>query len=56
RDIEGTGLGLAISKSILNLHSANYGVKSEEGKGSDFWFEMETVKKPAAEDTEKKDG
>ena len=57
RGIEGTGLGLAISKSILNLHSANYGVKSEEGKGSDFWFEMETVRKPytrnkAARDTQ----
>ena len=48
RGIEGTGLGLAISKSILNLHSANYGVKSEEGKGSDFWFEMDTVRKPSS--------
>ena len=47
RAIEGTGLGLAIAKSILNLHSAKYGVKSEEGKGSDFWFEMDTVKKPS---------
>ena len=47
RAIEGTGLGLAIAKSILNLHSAKYGVKSEEGKGSDFWFEMDTVRKPA---------
>ena len=47
RGIEGTGLGLAISKSILNLHSANYGVNSEEGKGSDFWFEMDTVRKPS---------
>ena len=55
RGIEGTGLGLAIVKGILNLHGAKYGVESEEGKGSDFWFEMETVKKPA-EDTEKKDG
>lgn len=48
RGIEGTGLGLAISKSILNLHSANYGVNSEEGKGSDFWFEMEIVRKPSS--------
>ena len=48
RDIEGTGLGLAISKSILNLHSASYGVSSEEGKGSDFWFEMDTVRKPSS--------
>ena len=51
RNIEGTGLGLAISKGLLNLHNANYGVESEEGKGSDFWFEMETVRKPV----EKKD-
>jgi signal transduction histidine kinase len=55
RAIEGTGLGLAIVKGILNLHDAKYGVESEEGKGSDFWFEMETVKKPAAEETAKKD-
>ena len=48
RGIEGTGLGLAISKSILNLHSASYGVDSEEGKGSDFWFEMDTVRKPSS--------
>ncbi len=48
RGIEGTGLGLAIVKGILNLHSARYGVESEEGKGSDFWFELETVRKPSA--------
>jgi len=48
RGIEGTGLGLAIVKSLLNLHNARYGVESEEGKGSDFWFEMETVRKPSA--------
>lgn len=47
RGIEGTGLGLAIAKGILNLHNAAYGADSEEGKGSDFWFEMETVKKPS---------
>ena len=50
RGIEGTGLGLAIVKGILNLHNAKYGVESEEGKGSDFWFELETVRKPAAKD------
>lgn len=54
RDIEGTGLGLAIVKGILNLHNARYGVESEEGKGSDFWFEMETVRKPV-EKKDKKD-
>lgn len=44
RRIEGTGLGLSIVKGILTLHNAAYGVDSEEGKGSDFWFEMEIVK------------
>ena len=48
RGIEGTGLGLAIVKGILTLHNAQYGVNSEEGKGSDFWFEMDIVKKPSA--------
>ena len=47
RAIEGTGLGLAIVKGILTLHNAKYGVDSKEGKGSDFWFELETVKKPS---------
>ena len=46
RDIEGTGLGLSIVKGILNLHNAAFGVESEEGKGSDFWFEMDITKKP----------
>ena len=50
RGIEGTGLGLAIVKSLLNLHNAKYGVESEEGKGSDFWFEMDTVRKPTSRD------
>lgn len=45
RKIEGTGLGLSIVKGILTLHNADYGVESEEGKGSDFWFELETVRK-----------
>ncbi len=53
RDIEGTGLGLSIVKGLLNLHNARYGVESEEGKGSDFWFEMETVRKPSARKDDK---
>ena len=50
RSIEGSGLGLSIVKGILVLHNANYGVKSKVAQGSDFWFEMDTVKKPT--DTE----
>ncbi|WP_181392944.1 HAMP domain-containing sensor histidine kinase [Faecalicatena contorta] len=40
RAVVGTGLGLSIVKNSLELHSAAYGVQSEEGKGSTFWFEM----------------
>jgi signal transduction histidine kinase len=37
---KGSGLGLAIVKSILEAHKANFGVESEIGKGSKFWFEI----------------
>jgi len=37
---EGTGLGLAIVKSILDMHNVLYGVKSEVGEGTVFWFEL----------------
>lgn len=40
RAIKGTGLGLSIVKNILKLHHAEYGVDSEVGKGSVFWFEL----------------
>ena len=40
RSAEGTGLGLSIVKEILDLHNANYGVDSEVGAGSTFWFEI----------------
>lgn len=36
----GSGLGLSIVKSILELHNAAYGVNTEQGKGSTFWFEL----------------
>jgi len=40
RPIMGTGLGLSIVKKIVEMHDGKYGVKSEEGKGSTFWFEI----------------
>ncbi len=40
RAVVGTGLGLSIVKNILKLHKANFGVDSEVGKGSTFWFEI----------------
>jgi len=36
----GTGLGLSIVQSILKLHHADFGVESEKGNGSTFWFEL----------------
>ncbi len=40
RDVVGTGLGLSICKEILKCHDFAFGVRSEEGKGSTFWFEI----------------
>ena len=42
RALTGTGLGLSIVKKIFELHQADYGVESELGKGSVFWFSLET--------------
>ena len=42
RAMMGTGLGLSIVKNILKLHNAQFGVNSEEGVGTTFWFELKT--------------
>ena len=39
-----TGLGLSIVKAILDSHHAVYGVESQKGKGSMFWFELQNPK------------
>lgn len=36
----GTGLGLSIVKTILEAHQAQYGVISQVGEGTTFWFEL----------------
>lgn len=36
----GSGLGLAVVKGILDLHEANFGMESEVGEGTRFWFEL----------------
>lgn len=37
---QGTGLGLAIVKTVMENHKFEYGVNSELGEGSEFWFIM----------------
>ena len=34
------GTGLSIVKNVLDLHGGSYGVISELGKGSTFWFQL----------------
>jgi len=54
RGAAGSGLGLSIVKNILLLHGARFGVSSEVGLGSTFWFELKTARSeqnpPAAAD------
>jgi len=38
RAVVGTGLGLSIVKAILKLHNYTFGVDSQVGAGSTFWF------------------
>ena len=51
RGVAGSGLGLSIVKNILVLHGAQFGVTSEPGRGSTFWFSLPEVPKPEAGDT-----
>ena len=40
RSVIGSGLGLNICRGILEKHDAQYGVRSEPGQGTTFWFRL----------------
>lgn len=39
--VEGTGLGLAVVKQLVEIMGGKIGVKSEHGRGSTFWIELQ---------------
>jgi signal transduction histidine kinase/DNA-binding response OmpR family regulator len=45
KNFQGLGLGLYICADILSRHNCEYGVESEPGKGSTFYFRIPIVKK-----------
>ena len=47
RAIQGSGLGLSIVRSILEAHNVPYGVDSQEGEGTTFWFKLPLAEKTA---------
>jgi signal transduction histidine kinase/ActR/RegA family two-component response regulator len=44
--VEGTGVGLALSQGLADVMGGTLGVKSEYGRGSQFWIELPTTEGP----------
>lgn len=40
RTDKGSGIGLSIVKNVLEAHGARYGIRSQLGCGSEFWFSL----------------
>ncbi|MFP6851171.1 MAG: PAS domain S-box protein [Pseudomonas sp.] len=49
----GTGLGLAISKEIIERMGGKIGFDSQPGHGATFWFELTTLTKDVASETDR---
>lgn len=43
RAVQGSGIGLSIVQNIMKLHNEKYGVNSQVGVGSTFWFELKIM-------------